>query len=336
MTLLHRDPSLSRRDFILRSTKAGISVAAACGLGLWFFDDEGPLPTRESDGQVLLPSYSIPEMAGKISIVTGEDRIKTVGHALQMLGGIEAFIKPGDRVLLKVNAAFAAPSMLCATTNPELIAEVARLCFKAGAASVIVTDNPINDPVSCFSLTGIAQAAQSAGARVILPHESLFRPTTVPGGALIKNWPLLHGPLRDVNKVIGISPVKDHHRSGASMAMKNWYGLLGGRRNVFHQDIHNIIKELAMMISPTLVILDGTVAMMTNGPTGGSLADLKQTRTMIVSTDQVAAEAVGATLLGKTLSELPYIAKAEAHAVGTADYESLKPRRDEIGDAMSR
>lgn len=330
MKLLDQEKELCRRDFILRSAKAGISVAAACGLGLWFFDAQGPLPPSESGSRVSLPSYSLPEMEGKMSIITGEDRIKTVQRALQSLGGIEAFIKPGDRVLLKVNAAFATPPMLCATTNPELTAEVARLCFKAGAASVVVSDNPINDPASCFSLTGIAQAAQEAGARVILPNESLFKPITVQGGTLIKNWPLLYGALQNVNKVIGISPVKDHHRSGASMAMKNWYGLLGGRRNVFHQDIHNIIKELAMMISPTLVILDGTVTMMTNGPTGGSLADLKQTNTMIVSTDQVAAEAFGATLLGRTASDLPYIAKAQAQGIGMADYEFLRPLRDHV------
>ena len=56
------------------------------------------------------------------------------------------------------------------------------------------------------------------------------------------------------------------------MTMKNWYGLLGGRRNIFHQDINTIIAELAMMVKPTLVILDGTQIMMTNGPTGGSIA----------------------------------------------------------------
>ena len=115
------------------------------------------------------------------------------------------------------------------------------------------------------------------------------------------------------------------------MTMKNWYGLLGGRRNVFHQDIHTIISELAQMVRPTLVILDGTNTMMSNGPTGGSLEDLKATNTMIASTDQVAADAFGATLLGKTAADLPFISKAAASGVGTADFESLNPRRDDVG-----
>jgi uncharacterized protein (DUF362 family) len=215
--------------------------------------------------------------------------------------------------------------MLSATTHPQLVSELTHLCFRAGAASVWVTDNPINDPVSCFGLSGIDEAADSAGARVILPKENLFKPATLPDANLIKNWPVLSEPFKDINKVIGIAPVKDHHRSGASMVMKNWYGLLGGRRNIFHQDIHNIIKELALMVKPTLVVLDGTTSMMTNGPTGGSLSDLKQTNTMIVGTDQVAVDAFGAGLLEKDVSDLPYIAKAEAKGVGTADYQALNP-----------
>jgi uncharacterized protein (DUF362 family) len=324
------DP-VNRREFVLRTAKAGASVVAACSLGYWLYEDTPPGPSQNGDELVTLPDFSIPGFRGKMSIVTGGDRIRTVNRALKAVGGIEAFIKRGDQVLLKVNAAFASPPILSATTNPELVGEVARLCYKAGASSVVVTDNPINDPASCFSLTGIAQAATSVGAHVLLPREYFFRVTTVKGATLITRWPLLYGPFKGINRVIGIAPVKDHHRSGASMAMKNWYGLLGGRRSIFHQDIHDTIKELAMMVTPTLVILDGTTTMMTNGPTGGSLTDLKRTNTMIVSTDQVAADAFGATLLGRTIVQLPYISKAESSGVGTADYASLNPTRDHTG-----
>ena len=114
------------------------------------------------------------------------------------------------------------------------------------------------------------------------------------------------------------------------MTMKNWYGLLGGRRNIFHQDINNIIAELAMLVKPTLVILDGTVTMMTNGPTGGSVSDLKKTNTMIASCDMVAADAFGCSLLNLKPADLPYLSIAEKAGVGTVDYESLKPLRAEV------
>jgi len=328
MTSSSGEKDFSRREFLLRSAKAGAAVALAGGVSAWLFDPEGPrAPSASESDLVTLPDFSVSGLDRKLSIIQGADRVKSLDVALKALGGIEAFVKRGDRVLVKVNAAFATPAILSATTNPDLLAEVCRRCLKAGAASVVVTDNPINDPESCFSLTGLREAAHSAGARVILPRAGFFRPTTVAGGSLIKDWPLLHTPFQGVTRLISIAPVKDHNRSGASMIMKNWYGLLGGRRNIFHQDIHNTIKELAMMVKPTLVILDGTTTMMTNGPTGGSLSDLKATNTLIVSADQVAADAVGATLLGKTVSDLPFILKAVEAGVGTADVESLRPVR---------
>jgi uncharacterized protein (DUF362 family) len=319
------DNVLNRRQFLVRSAKAGAAIAAAGAAGFWFHDAKGPDRPAEQHSDIRLPDFSIAGLGAKMSIVHGQDRVATLRLAIKSLGGIETFIKKGDRVLLKVNAAFASPAMLSATTHPAIIAEMTALCYGAGAAAVVVTDNPINDPASCFNLTGIAEAARGAGAQVVLPRAELFKSLTVPQAKLIRNRPVLYQPLADITKVIGMAPVKDHHRSGASMVMKNWYGLLGGRRNIFHQDINTIIKELAMMVNPSLVILDGTMSMMTNGPTGGSLSDLKQTDTMIVATDQVAADAFGATLLDKTFNDLPFIGMAEAAGLGTADYRSLDP-----------
>jgi uncharacterized protein (DUF362 family) len=321
---------MSRRQFMARSAKAGASILAACSISYWFYDSAGPGRSEEDATVVQIPDFSMPQLGQRMSIVRGSSRSETLVLALKSIGGMPAFIKKGDRVLLKVNAAFASPPMLSATTHPDIVSAITRLCFKAGAASVTVTDNPINDPASCFRLTGIEQAARSAGATVLFPQKELFKPFSLAEAQLIRNWPVLYEPLSRINKIIGTAPVKDHHRSGASMIMKNWYGLLGGRRNIFHQDIHTIIKELAMMVKPTLVVLDGTTTMMGNGPTGGSLSDLKETHTMIVSTDQVAADAFGATLLDKTVDELAFIKKAEAMRLGTADFQSLNPVMESI------
>lgn len=316
---------MNRRDFLLRTGKAGLAVAAACGTGIFFHNRQVPQNRPPAQAAWTVPDFSVPEQAGRICAVRGKDRSQTVQAAIKALGGMGLFVKPGERVLLKVNAAFASPPMISATSHPDLVAEVVRLCFQAGAARVVVTDNPINDPSSCFSLSGIGPAAETAGASIVLPREEAFRPVTLAEGRLIRDWPVLAGPFEGIDRLIGIAPVKDHYRSGASMTMKNWYGLLGGRRNMFHQDIHTIITELARMVKPTLVILDGTVSMMQNGPTGGSLSDLKPTETMIVGTDQVAVDAYGATLLEKNREELSYIGMAQHAGVGTADLDRLKP-----------
>ncbi len=67
-----------------------------------------------------------------MSIVRGDDRGATLRLALKSLGGIETFIRKGDRVLLKVNAAFATPAMLSATTHPAIITEMTSALLPRG------------------------------------------------------------------------------------------------------------------------------------------------------------------------------------------------------------
>jgi uncharacterized protein (DUF362 family) len=331
MSIAKEKDGLTRRRFITRSAKAGLSIAAACALGYWRYDSSGPAAKVPDAASAEIPVYAVPEPGPAMAIAEGTDRKMMLRAGLEALGGISAFIRRGERVVLKVNAAFASPPSLGATTHPALVAEMVRLCLDAGAASVTVTDNPINDPASCFRLTGIESAVRAEGGKVVLPVESHFRPLSSDKGRLLNDWPVLYAPLENADKLIGMAPVKDHHRSGASMTMKNWYGLLGGQRNILHQDIHTTIMELAMMVTPTLVVLDGTDTMMQNGPTGGSLSDLKRTGKMVLSTDQVAADAFGATLLERRVGDLPFIARAAAAGLGTADWESLRPVRLSIG-----
>lgn len=318
---------ISRRNFLVRTAKAGISIAAFSAAAKLLY---------ESDVLKMLPrpavitgfkDYSVPAIAGKtMSVVSGADRKQTVSRAIELLGGIDRFVKPGETVMLKPNVGFARPARIGATSHPDIISEIARLCYEYGKAKkVYVMDNPINDPASCFELSGISAAAAKSGAEIILPKAGLFKPVSLKNGKLIQNWPMLYEPLKKVDKVIGIAVVKNHARSGASMTMKNWYGLLGGGRNNFHRDINTIIVELAMLMKPTLVILDGTEVMMTNGPTGGSISDLKKTNIMIAGCDQIAVDAFGATLLDMTPESLPYLTRAEQLKLGTTDYKSLNP-----------
>ena len=325
-----RSEQLSRRDFLKRVGYASALAVAAGGLGLALYDRQGPPPAETQKVLTGLGDYPAPTpiaSPGKMAIVRGTDRARMFEQGIKVLGGMNSFVKKGDRVLIKVNAAFATPASLGATTHPEILAAVAASCFQAGAAQVVVSDNPINSPESCFEISGLADAAQNTGAEIILPSAPLFSPLSLPGGRLIRNWPVMAGVFQGVNRVIVMSPVKDHERARASMTLKNLYGFLGGRRNVFHQDINGIITELSQLLKPTLCVLDGTVSMIANGPTGGSLSDLKNTDTLIISTDPVAADAVGVELLGRSLADVPYIQMAQAAGAGQADYKLLKPVR---------
>ena len=132
-----QDAVLNRRSFLRRCCKAGL-LATACGLTGWrLHDTRGPLQTAKAKTGLTLPDFAIPAITPRMGVAQGEDRQQTLQQAFKALGGLEVFVKPGDRVLLKVNAAFASPPSLGATTHPDLVAEVARQCYRLGAARVM-------------------------------------------------------------------------------------------------------------------------------------------------------------------------------------------------------
>ncbi len=321
---------ISRREFI----KQGVAVAAMSAAAgyLMLAPENYPLSLRDVTGlrsqpkekPFQLPDFRVPKEAGVFDIGIG--RNGSVGvklrKALDAIGGITRYIKPGDVVLIKPNVAFDRPPMLGATTNPEIIEELIRLLLVEGRArEVRVADNPIESPVDCFAKSGIRLATERAGGKVYLPDSNAFEILYTPGATLIEQWPFFKRPFQNVNKVIGVAPVKDHNLCYASMGIKNWYGLLGGRRNQFHQNIHEIVSDLSIMIKPTLTILDGTRILMKNGPTGGDPSDVKPADVIMAGVDPVAMDAWAFENLLERKEKLPeYLYKAEQKGSGKIDF----------------
>lgn len=323
------DP-VSRREFLRRVGQTGAVIAGAGAAATLLHDErtgkEYFRDLRKASELRLKPfGVELGPSDPKLVIAHGTDAEKLVRAALQEMGGVARFIKPGDIVVVKPNVAFDRAPALGATTNPAVVGAVVRLCREAGARQVLVADNPINQPEGCFHKSGIRRAAEEAGAKVLLPQPSAFADVAI-GGEVLSTWPMFYRPFKEATKVIGVAPCKDHNLSGASLTMKNWYGLLGGSRNQFHQDIHGVIADFALMIQPTLVILDATRVLMSNGPTGGSLSDVAEKNTLVVGVDMVAVDAYGYTLLGRDPGKLEYVQKAHARGLGTRDWRALVTR----------
>ncbi len=333
---LQTHKAAERRNFL---KQAGMVAGAAAGAGAGAFllhdptgEDGKPKPKilRLPEGGFAVEK---PSTAADLGVARGSRVPAMLQGAVDAIGGIGAFIKPGDVVLIKPNVAFERVAQLGATSNPEIVSALIKLVRDAGAKEVRVADNPIEAPENCFMRSGVRDAAVDAGARLYLPRPSDFEILNVPGAKWIEQWPFFAAPFRGVNKVIGVAPVKDHNLCRASMTTKNWYGLLGGRRNQFHQDIHGIIADLCLMMRPSFVVLDGTRVMFRSGPTGGSLSDVKMTHTIVASRDMLAADSFGwHELLGRKDEALPdYFAQAVAKKLGNPDYKSLNVREVQIG-----
>ncbi|MBF0320355.1 MAG: DUF362 domain-containing protein [Nitrospirae bacterium] len=319
----HKARKLSRREFLIKLSTA-VAASAACGAAAMVFRSSEPV-LRRSSKIYTFKNYRIETSAAlpKLAVVHGHDADKMIRAAVDKLGGIGEFIKSGDKVLIKPNVGWDRQPELAANTNPDVVAAVVRLCIEARAAAVWVTDVSINDPYRSFARSGIEAAVLKAGGKVKFTTENDFLDTDLKG-ELLKVWPVA-AFYHQVDKVINIPIVKNHSLSKCTLAMKNWYGVLGGQRNRLHQDINVSIADLAAAIRPTLTIMDATRVLKKNGPTGGSLSDVAAGDTIIAGVDEVAIDAYCLSFLDLKVDVVPFIQMAQQRGVGTADWRSLSP-----------
>jgi uncharacterized protein (DUF362 family) len=313
----------SRRKMIVDLLRLGAASTAVAGLGFWLsgrsLRPEEPLPAKLKPDFSVPPDPNLPLMV----IAHGDDPRQLVREAVKKLGGIERFIARGDTVVLKPNIAWDRIPEQAANTNPDIVAEMVRLCSKAGAGKVIVTDVSCNDPRRCFERSGIAAAAHREGAEVVLPSNEGFREVDL-GGEVLRSWPVLE-PFLTADKVVNIPIAKSHSLTGVTLGMKNWYGILGGQRQRLHQRIDESIVDLAAFMRPTLTIIDAYRVLVRNGPTGGNLEDVALKKTLIAGTDPVALDACAArTCLNMDGRMLGYLRLAAARGLGTLSLENVR------------
>ncbi len=323
-----RAPEITRRQFITKTAIACGAAAGASVVGAVFYSHE---PMRRPDVKPhTFKNYRIPEnrQYPKMIISRGTDPDKITRSVVDKLGGISRFIQPKDRVLIKPNVGWDRQPEQAANTRPEVVQAVAALCRDAGADQVWVTDVTINDPFRSFSRSGIEAAVKKAGAIIKYTAENDFVPTDLKG-EILKVWPVSRF-YHEVDKVINIPVVKHHSLSKGTIAMKNWYGILGGRRNRLHQDIHTSIADLALAVKPTLTIIDATRVLFRNGPTGGNLSDVSIENTIIAGTDEVALDSYSLRYLNIRADEVDYLKMAESRGLGTTQWQTLDPVEIEI------
>lgn len=317
--------SPNRRELLLQLLRLGGLGAGSAGLAFWLRSrsrrpEEAEVLSLKPDFAVP-PDPSLPEMV----VAQGEDPRRMVRRAVEELGGIRRFVSRGDVVVVKPNVAWDRSPQQAANTNPDVVAEVVRLCQEAGAAKVVVTDVSCNEPRRCFERSGIAAAARAEGAQVILPEERKFKQVDLRGEAL-GAWPVFE-PFLAADKMINVPIAKNHSLTGVTLGLKNWYGILGGQRNRLHQRIHESLADLADFMRPTLTLIDAYRVLMRNGPTGGSLADVELKKTLVAGTDPVALDAyVAKAYWDLGVERLRYLKLAQDRGLGTVDFETLRTR----------
>jgi uncharacterized protein (DUF362 family) len=277
------------------------------------------------DAEKTIPDHRVdlPASVPKMVVARGEDPAHNVRAAVERLGGMGQFVSPHDIVLVKPNVAWDRTPEQAANTQPEVVAELVRLCRDAGANRVMVSDCPVRDPRRCFERSGILEAAHGAGAEIVLPDNSRYHAVRL--SSRLGTWDVLE-PFVVATKIINAPIVKHHSSSSLTGGMKNWIGITSKSRISFHTNLKRSIAELAALMRPTLTVLDASRVLMRHGPQGGSLADVKLVNAVAASIDPVAVDAWACELLDLSPQNLPkYLHLGEDMGLGQVDYRSLQP-----------
>lgn len=316
-------PVVDRREALIKILRlAGLSAGTAAA-GYWFSTRSAKPTDRLVAGARRDHTVAANPQFPDLTVVHGGAPATMVQRALQEMGGIGRFISRGDVVIVKPNIAWDRTPEQGANTNPEVVAELVRQCWFAGAKKVIVTDVSCNDPRRCFERSGIAAAARKEGAEVLLPAPEKFKEVDL-GGDLLQDWPVFL-PFLEADKIINVPIAKHHSLTGCTLGMKNWYGILGGQRHRLHQRIHESLVDLADFMRPTLTLADSYRVLLRNGPTGGNLEDVLLKKTLVAGTDPVALDAYLAKAYWNLESAaLPYLKMAADRGLGSLQFEKLR------------
>jgi len=261
-----------------------------------------------------------------VGIVRSSDYAKAVTEAIRLVGGIHKYVRPGDIVVVKPNIAWNSPPELKANTDPEIVHTVVHLCYQALASKVYVFDRSCNNPTLTYVTSGIAEAAESAGAKVFEVNrvsKKLYKSISIRDAAFLEET-TVNKYILESDVLINVPVAKHHSSADLTIGMKNLMGITGDNRSRWHWQLHDAISDINMAVRSHLTVVDATNIMLKHGPTGGSVDYLKRLDTVIASSNVASADAETAKLFGISPAKIRYIALARDKGVGKIDGYSRK------------
>ena len=300
-----------RRDFLKRTLAvvAGILTGGISGSFV-----------RKVSAQNRPDGSTIAVITGKS--LTRESIFSMVDSGFRQMGGIERFITRGMKVVIKPNIGWNSTPEMAHNTNPDLVEAVARRCIQSGA-KVTIFDRSVNTARMTYRRSGIQQAAQNAGASIEFIDSGPYRDVKVPGGLYVSSLPVYTGML-EADFIINMPIAKHHSSSQLTLAMKNLMGVIGGNRGYYHGNIHSSIVDFAKTVRSDLVILDATRILTAHGPNGGTAADIKELRTIVMGTNPVTVDAYATTFFNMQPSSLGFLRLAAREGMGEIDIARMK------------
>jgi uncharacterized protein (DUF362 family) len=309
---------MKRRDFLTKTIGAGFIAGAGLALG---------------NNDRIFASGEFLSHGGEydLTAVLGGEPDVMFDKAIESIGGMQKYVKKGQKVLIKPNIGWDSSPEKAADTNPVLIRRIIEHCFNAGAKEVVVFDNTCDNWQRCYSNSGIEKAVKDAGGKIAPGNnESNYHPVTISKGKKLKDAKE-HELVLESDVFINVPVLKVHGGAQLSISMKNLMGIVWDRGYWHRNDLQQCIADFITYRKPTLNIVDAYRAMKKNGPRGGSISDVSLLKSLIISEDIVAADAAAAKLIGFEPRSVDHIRIAADMGLGRLDLEKLKINKIKVG-----
>lgn len=256
-------------------------------------------------------------MENKVALIKCEDYEQenidnAVKNAVDLLGGMEKFVKKGQTVALKINLVAKAPKEKCVTTHPAVVLAVVKLLENCGAKCVIV-DSP-GGPYNQAYLNGIYE---TTGMREVEKNSSAVCNTNfeicenkLENSVVAKSLKTLK-ILEDSDVIINLCKLKTHGYTGFTNAVKNMFGAVPGLAktemhgqfktlDVFSDFLYDILEHYKEKL--VLNVCDAVVGMEGAGPTHGKP---KKFGAILVSQNAASLDVCGCKILGCNPFDMP-------------------------------
>jgi uncharacterized protein (DUF362 family) len=298
---------MERRDFIKGGLGAGVLATASLATGF--------------SGLAAEPSAAYDLVA-----VKNGEASQMFEKAIQSLGGMKNFVKKGQKVIVKPNIGWDVIPELAANTNPKLVATIVKHCLAAGASEVFVFDNTCDNWTKCYKNSGIEKAVKDAGGKMAPGNSEKYYQSVKIQGKKLKETKV-HELILESDVFINVPILKHHSSGGLTIGMKNLMGIVWDRSYWHKNDLHQCIADFVTYSKPQLTVVDAYRVLQSNGPRGVSAEDVGLVKSLILSTDMVAADVAAAKIFGQEPEKIAYLRHAREMKLGETNLEKLNINR---------
>ena len=252
-------------------------------------------------------------------------------QAVASMGGMGQFVRPGERILLKVNLLRPNPPESAVCTHPAVVTAIARMVAEAGATAVIA-DSPGGALQregalrSVYEKTGMAAAAAASGAQLGLDPSA--RLVDLPQGRVLRQAEII-SPALDCDGIFDLCKMKTHVFMGMTGAVKNSFGLIPGLTKVgFHgshpdkEQFAQVLLDLIGFMSPRLTVMDAVLAMEGEGP--GASGTPRQVGLLLLADNPLALDVIAGEIMGLPRARNALLLAAEARGLSPTRWEDVQ------------